>query len=116
MKLLKFIALAMALALSVVILSACGNKLEGKWETDIEGYTMIFEFDDGEVECYMEYDGESQKIFDGEYEVDGDTLKMDVEYAFEEGVEKIEMEYEIDGDELSLTNVDGETKVFTKVK
>ena len=111
---MKKIAAITALVLALVlVLSACGSKIEGKWKVndptkmglDKDG-SVIFEFKSGKLTISMKQ-GSMSATVEGTYKVDGKNLTLSYEGNDGKGT------YEISGKTLKIT-MDGETLEFTK--
>lgn len=105
----KIIALALVLVLTVTALISCGGSIKGKWEYTEEGMTIVWEFKDDTFKMYAKELPDLVSL-EGEYEVKGDKLIIDMEG------EEAEMKFKVSGDKLTLSGEDGEELVLKKSK
>ena len=103
----KTIALIALLMVAAVLLTACGNGLEGPtWIQDGQTPEVSYTFKNGKLT--MSGGGVSME---GTYKIDGKKVTLTLPEAL--GGESITMEFKVEGNKLTLTN-DGNSQTFTK--
>ena len=103
----KIAALAAVVLAVVLLLTACGDDLEGTWEISetIEGQTITAtcKFDDGKLTIK-----EGGITIEGTYKTDGDKLTTTV------NGQDTTSTYKVSGKTLTITDSDGQTTTYTK--
>ena len=103
----KIAALAAIVLAVVLLLAACGDDLEGTWETTTTelGMTITetYKFDDGKYTLTL-----GGLSAEGTYKTDGDKLIMT------STGESITLTYKVTGKTLTITYLNGDTITFTK--
>ena len=104
------VALVAVIAIVLVLVLGGSDDIVGKWEAEVEGVTMAFEFKDDNTGS-MSVSGFSIATT---WELDGDTLTLTMSVLNETTTQEFDV-VEISSDTLILS-VDGEDQEFKRVK